>query len=189
MLRIINGDLLAQPVDAIVNPANSFLRHGGGLARIIHEAASEPTVGENIFRPTRYDEELFELQQEPVPVGEAVLQRSTGPLPFKGIIHAVGPIWGGGRFCEAELLRLAYQSAANQAEAHGFKSVAFPAISAGIFGVPMNVVAAQGVLGLKNAVRNGLDITVCLTNDEDTALWRDIASGVYGVYEGEYYAV
>jgi O-acetyl-ADP-ribose deacetylase (regulator of RNase III) len=126
---VVRGNLLEEPVDAIVNAANGHLAHGGGVAGVISRAAgpefqkeSEELVGKN----------------GPVPTGSAVVT-GAGKLPFKGVIHAVGPRQGEGR--EEEKLFLALISAFEKARERGWNSVAFPAVSSGIFAVPLEVCA------------------------------------------------
>ena len=122
-------DILAAPVDAIVNPANSHLAHGGGLAAIIaREAGME------------LENECSKIinEQGQVPVGEAVLTNA-GRLPFKGIIHAVGPRMGTGE--ELKKINSAIVSVLDLANQKQWRSVAFPAISTGIFNVPISICA------------------------------------------------
>ncbi len=123
-VALYKGDLTAEVVDASVNAANSFLAHGGGVAGAIVRR------GGDIIQ-----EESNRLVEEkgPVLVGEAAI---TGPgrLPCKAVIHAVGPQWGEGD--EDEKLRRAIRSSLDLATERKFASVAFPAISSGIFGFP-----------------------------------------------------
>ena len=123
----MRGNLLDEPVDAIVNAANGHLAHGGGVAGIISRAAGP------------------ELQQEcdvlvqkhgPFATGDAVVS-TAGKLPFKGVIHAVGPRQGEGN--EEELLFRALTEAFARARERGWDSVSFPAVSSGIFAVPLDV--------------------------------------------------
>lgn len=153
-ITINKGSLLDSKADTIVNPANSFLQHSGGLAKIIdktaqgvnygaHYTALEDTQAREPYRTdhlkvARYLREHAEHSL--IPTGGAGWT-SAGRLPYKGIVHAVGPIWGGGHLCEGDLLELAHESALLVAGEHGCTSVAFPAISAGVFGVPIRVVA------------------------------------------------
>lgn len=146
-VKIIQGSILDAQTDTIVNPANSFLHHTGGLARVIAEAATPSPYSCN-----RHEHSVFYYDQRNicwwdeqnfhpnVPTGGAAWT-SAGALPYAGIVHAVGPIWGGGEFYEHELLYEAHMSALNLAETKGCKSVAFPAISCGIFGFPVEEAA------------------------------------------------
>jgi putative ATPase len=120
VIRVVQGDLTEERVDAIVNAANTRLAHGGGVAGAIVRKGGR------------------EIQEEsdriaPVPVGEAKMT-GAGRLPAKHVIHAVGPRWGEGD--EDAKLRSAVQSSLALAEAHGFETISMPAISSGIFGFP-----------------------------------------------------
>lgn len=119
-LRVIRGDLTEAPVDAIVNAANSHLRHGGGVAGAIVRKGGGIIQAES-------DRIGY------VPVGECAVT-TAGALPAKHVIHAVGPRWGEGN--EEAKLRSAVRNTLKTAEEKGFATVAMPAISAGIFGFP-----------------------------------------------------
>lgn len=162
-IAIHKGSILDCDVDVIVSPSNSFLRstvgQNGGLAGVIERSALDDPS--NPFRPGAFEEDCRRLPL--IPTGSAALTCS-GMLPFKGIIHAVGPIWGGGQFYENKLLFSAYTEALAIARQNDFESIAFPAISAGIFGVPIGVVAHQAVLAARCFY--GIDVTFALMEDE-----------------------
>lgn len=122
-------DLLAETTDGIVNAANGHLAHGGGVAAAIARAAGPALEreGEKLVRDLGF-----------VPVGEAVVT-TAGRLPFKGVIHAVGPRRGEGDE-EARLAR-ALRSAFELAHERGWRSLSFPAVSSGIFAVPLEICA------------------------------------------------
>ena len=124
----MRGNLLDEPVDAIVNAANGHLAHGGGVAGIISRAA-----GPELDR----ESSLLIQKNGPLPTGSAVVT-TAGKLPFKGVIHAVGPRYGEGDE-EAKLVR-ALQAAFGLAAQRGW-SLAFPAVSSGIFAVPLDICA------------------------------------------------
>lgn len=126
---VIRGNLLDEPVDAIVNAANGHLAHGGGVAGIIARAAGPELQKES---------DLLVQKHGPFPTGSAVVT-TAGKLPFKGVIHAVGPRQGEGDE-EAKLVR-ALTSAFERAKERGWASVSFPAVSSGIFAVPLDVCA------------------------------------------------
>ena len=126
---MVRGDLLREPVDAIVNAANGHLAHGGGVAGIIARAAG-PSLQEESSR--------LVAAHGPWPAGSAVAT-GAGGLPFKAVIHAVGPRFGEGDE-EAKLLQ-ALGAAFSLAAQRGWQSVAFPAVSAGIFAVPLEICA------------------------------------------------
>ena len=126
---VVQGDLLAEPVEAIVNAANGRLAHGGGVAALISRAAG-PALQEESDRIMR--------ERGPLPAGSAVVT-GAGRLAFKGVIHAVGPRQGEGDE-EAKLVR-ALAAAFACAREKGWYSVSFPALSSGIFAVPPEVCA------------------------------------------------
>jgi len=126
---VVRGNLLEEPVDAIVNAANGHLAHGGGVAGIIARAAGAALQAES---------DRLVADQGPFATGSAVVT-SAGKLPFKGVIHAVGPRYGEGD--EETKLVQALQSAFACARERGWQSVSFPAVSAGIFRVPLDICA------------------------------------------------
>lgn len=155
-ISIHKGSILDSTADYIVNPANSFLRHGGGLAAVIDAAATRPfdvypleqyttdpggspvaliKKAEEVHRAKvlRYAED--HMAAPLVATGNCHMT-SAGALPYKGIIHAVGPIWNGGGYCEGLLLRKTYGSLFFARQHH---SIAIPAISCGIFGLPIYI--------------------------------------------------
>ena len=125
----MRGNLLDEPVDAIVNAANGHLAHGGGVAGIISRAAGPEFQNESSLLVQRHG---------PFPTGSAVVT-SAGKLPFKGVIHAVGPRQGEGD--EESKLFLALQNSFTEAKRRGWSAVSFPAVSSGIFAVPLDVCA------------------------------------------------
>ncbi len=124
-LEIAEGDLTQEPVDAIVNAANSYLAHGGGVAGAIVRRG-----GEQIQRES--DEWVREHGQV---THEQPAYTGAGRLPCRYVIHAVGPIWGEGD--EERKLGAAVRGSLELADRLGLSSIAFPAISTGIFGFPI----------------------------------------------------
>ncbi len=124
-IRIVRGDITEERVDAIVNAANERLAHGGGVAGAIVRKGGPEIQEESTAWVRRHG---------PVPTGSAAVT-GAGRLPARYVIHAVGPVWGSGDE-EAKLAR-AVRSALERAEELGLASIAFPAISAGIFGFPV----------------------------------------------------
>jgi len=126
---VVVHDLLKEPVDCIVNAANGMLAHGGGVAAAIAKAAGARLVEDGNARVRK---------DGPVPVGGAVVT-TAGDLPFKGVIHAVGPRMGEGD--EEDKLLNALSSAFLRAHEKGWSSLSFPGISSGIFAVPHEICA------------------------------------------------
>lgn len=126
---MVRGNLLDEPVEAIVNAANGRLAHGGGVAAIISRAAGPALQQESDALVRRHG---------PFPTGSAVVT-TAGKLPFKGVIHAVGPRYGEGD--EESKLVNALVAAFHEAKQRGWNSVSFPAVSSGIFAVPLELCA------------------------------------------------
>ena len=124
-LRLCEGDITSQEVDAIVNAANSWLAGGGGVDGAIHRRGGPEIM-----------EETKRLYPDGCPTGNAVVS-SAGKLSAKYVIHAVGPVWNGGTNGEAEQLRSAYQSCLVIAQEHACQSVAFPSLSTGAYRFPI----------------------------------------------------
>lgn len=125
---ILEGDITAQRVDVIVNAANAMLYPGGGVSGAIHHAA-----GPELERAC--ESVRSEFYPEGVRTGEAVVTAGF-KLPAKHVIHVVGPRWGQHGGLEAELLAACYRNALQLARELGAESIAFPAISTGIYGYP-----------------------------------------------------
>jgi O-acetyl-ADP-ribose deacetylase (regulator of RNase III) len=117
------GDITRLPVDAIVNAANSQLEAGGGVCGAIHRAAGPELLAEC-------------RAVGPCPTGEARITKGYR-LPARWVIHAVGPVWQGGKSGEDGLLEAAYRNSLALGERYGARTIAFPAISTGIFGYPL----------------------------------------------------
>lgn len=130
-IHVTRGDITEFEGDAIVNAANSRLVHGGGVARAISDAAG----------PGLDEEGQFELQAHgPIAVGSALATKGYD-LSVTWVIHAVGPVYENHDGAEAELLARAYRSSLDLAREYQVKTIAFPAISAGIYGYPLEEAA------------------------------------------------
>jgi O-acetyl-ADP-ribose deacetylase (regulator of RNase III) len=123
-LELSRGDITTERVDAIANAANESLRGGGGVDGAIHRAAGPGLL-----------QELQQRFPDGTPTGSAVATEGHD-LPARWVLHAVGPVWRGGDHGEPELLAGAYRSCLELADDLGARSVAFPAISMGIYGYP-----------------------------------------------------
>jgi O-acetyl-ADP-ribose deacetylase (regulator of RNase III) len=122
-IELVEGDITKQEVDAIVNAANTTLLGGGGVDGAIHRAAGPRLLTEcRVLRGCA--------------TGEAKITQGYG-LPARFVIHTVGPVWSDGNHHEDELLAGCYRNSLNLAVRHGLKTIAFPAISTGAYGFPM----------------------------------------------------
>ena len=154
-IHVAKADLALMPVDAIVNPANSLGIMGGGVGGAIRRRGGDKIQHEA-------------MASAPIAVGAAVVT-TAGRLHAKHVIHAVGPVWRGGGEGEAALLASAYRSALRLARDHGLRSVAFPAISTGIYDYPLDQATGVAVSTVREAasVSASLDrvIFACFSPD------------------------
>ena len=142
VLQLRQGDLTREPVDAIVNAANGYLSHGGGVAAAISRAGG---------RAVQQESTAWVREHGVVPTG-GVAVTTAGAMPAQAVIHTVGPIWNGGVANEAQLLAAAVASSLQCAEERGYASIAFPAISAGIYGYPHDECAEVMVNAMRGFV-------------------------------------
>jgi O-acetyl-ADP-ribose deacetylase (regulator of RNase III) len=126
-LRLVQGDITGQAVDAIVNAANSSLMGGGGVDGAIHRAGG-PAILEEC--------KAIVARQGRLPTGQAAIT-TAGRMPARHVVHTVGPVWRGGTAHEDELLAAAYRNSLALAAANGCRTVAFPSISTGAYGFPI----------------------------------------------------
>jgi O-acetyl-ADP-ribose deacetylase (regulator of RNase III) len=134
-VRLVQGDITEQKVDAIVNAANSGLLGGGGVDGAIHRAGG-PSIMDECRRIGG------------CPTGRAVVTAG-GNLDARWVIHAVGPVWRGGSSGEAGLLASAYRSSLERAREKGARSVAFPSLSTGAYGYPLAEAARVALATVK----------------------------------------
>jgi O-acetyl-ADP-ribose deacetylase (regulator of RNase III) len=165
-ISVMTADITQQRVDAIVNAANPGLLGGGGVDGAIHRAA-----GPALLAACRALAEVAPGIR--CPTGEARITQGF-ELPARFVVHTVGPIWHGGTQGEAELLAQCYRSSLQLVLAYGLTSVAFPAISCGVYGYPPEQAAAVSVMTLRDVLANHgeLDVTLCGYNAQMTELWR-----------------
>ena len=142
------GDITKQTTDAIVNAANSSLMGGGGVDGAIHRAGG-PAILEECRK--------IVARQGHLPPGEAV-QTTGGNLPAAFVIHTVGPIWHDGMQGESGVLANAYRNSLRLADRLGLHSLAFPAISTGVYGYPADAAASVAVCTLVDELGNARSV-------------------------------
>ena len=165
-IRVLQEDITRLAIDAIVNAANSTLLGGGGVDGAIHRAAGPElrahcaTLGG-------------------CPTGEARITPGFR-LPAKYIIHTVGPVWHGGRHGEAELLAACYRRSFALAGEHGVRSIAFPAISCGVYGYPKAQAAQIAVAECRRAMAGNpalLEVILVAFDEEMRSLYEAALAG------------
>ena len=145
-VRVKVGDITKEACDAIVNAANGTLLGGGGVDGAIHRAGGKLILEEcREIRRERYPDGL--------PTGQAVITTG-GNLPARHVIHTVGPVYGSGGPRQADLLDACYRNSLGLAASHGLATIAFPAISTGVYGYPRNEAAGVSSRAIENFLRS-----------------------------------
>ncbi|HTX03004.1 MAG TPA: O-acetyl-ADP-ribose deacetylase [Candidatus Acidoferrales bacterium] len=162
-IEVVVGDITRIPIDAIVNAANERLRGGGGVDGAIHRVAGP---------------ELLEACRSfgNCPTGE-VRVTPAFQLPARHVIHAVGPIWSGGAHDEDRLLASAYRNALEAARELGAISIAFPAISTGVYGFPRDRAARIAIAQMRRWLAEGsqpLRIVLVSFDDAGAQIYRTV---------------
>ncbi len=156
-ISVVRGDITAQQVEAIVTAANEPLRGGGGVGAAVHAAA-----GPELLRACR--------ALAPCPTGSAVITPAFQLAPVRWVIHAVGPIYRGPE--DADLLASAYRSSLARADEVGATSIAFPAISTGVYGYPAEQAAEVSVAALRAASTQVEHVLLVAFAAPMAALWQ-----------------
>jgi O-acetyl-ADP-ribose deacetylase (regulator of RNase III) len=160
VITIKLGDITQEDVEVIVNAANSGLRGGGGVDGAIHRAAGPSVM-----------EECREIGG--CPTGSAVITNA-GNLKAKKIIHAVGPVWHGGNRDEPRLLQSCYEKSFSLAKEAGLKTIAFPAISTGVYGYPKEEAAVIALTVGKKFEKDFKEIRYICFSQEDLAIYKRV---------------
>jgi O-acetyl-ADP-ribose deacetylase (regulator of RNase III) len=153
-IQVSQGDITAEHVDAIVNAANTALRRGGGVCGAIFAAAG-----------SELDAACAAIGS--CATGDAVVTPAFA-LPARWIVHTVGPVWHGGDDGEPALLASCYRRSLEVARDAGARSIAFPAISTGIFGYPRRAAAEVAVAATRAATETGVDVVRFVAFDAET---------------------
>lgn len=164
-ISVVTSDLTRLAVDAIVNAANAALLGGGGVDGAIHRAAGPglleackalPQVAPGVRCPT----------------GEARITPGFA-LRARYVIHTVGPVWKGGRHSEPELLACCYRSCIALAAEHDVRSIAFPAISCGVYGYPPEQAARVAIASLRDVLTGhaAMDVQLCCYDERMASIW------------------
>lgn len=149
-IKVVQGDITRLQVDAIVNAANQAMLGGGGVDGAIHRAA-----GPELLEACRAVPQVRPRVR--CPTGDARLTPGFR-LPARFVIHTVGPVWSGGTEHEPELLASCYRESLSLAVKHGARSIAFPAISCGVYRFPLQQACRIAVATLKEELDAGADM-------------------------------
>jgi len=166
IIKLYNGDITKVEVDVIVNAANTSLLGGGGVDGAIHRAG-----GPEILEECK----IIRNRQGGCKTGEAVITNS-GKLPALKVIHTVGPVWNKGDESEKALLRSCYKKSIEIAIKHGFKSIAFPNISTGVYRFPKEEAAKLAIEEVLSIQRESYDLEVVFVcfDDENYRIYENL---------------
>jgi O-acetyl-ADP-ribose deacetylase (regulator of RNase III) len=172
-IEVVTGDITKLEVDAIVNAANERMLGGGGVDGAIHRAA-----GPELLEECRKVPEVRSNVR--CPTGEARITKGY-KLPARHVIHTVGPVWHGGKDGEDELLASCYRNSLELAKANGLRSIAFPAISTGVYGFSMDRAARIAVPTVRGFLRSNPDtisrvLLVCFGDEASLAFKTALVS-------------
>jgi O-acetyl-ADP-ribose deacetylase (regulator of RNase III) len=174
VVQLIKGDITTVDADAIVNAANSSLLGGGGVDGAIHHKGG-PAIMEECKAIRQ------KIWPEGLPTGKAVIT-SGGKLKAKYVIHTVGPVWHGGKRKEAELLREAYMNSLQLAASKGLRTIAFPSISTGAYGYPVEKASRVALETVKDFIEKEatLDkVVFVLFSDEIFKVYQQTAEKLF----------
>jgi O-acetyl-ADP-ribose deacetylase (regulator of RNase III) len=170
-LRAVRGDITRADVDVVVNAANPGLLGGGGVDGAIHRVGGPAILAE-------CHEIKARLPGGRLPRGEAVAT-AAGRLPARWVVHTAGPIWSASRD-QSAVLRSCYSTSLRVADGLGARTVAFPAISAGIYGWPVDDAARQAVAGIRSVahtLQHVLEVRFVLFSDPVLAVFEAALTG------------
>jgi O-acetyl-ADP-ribose deacetylase (regulator of RNase III) len=173
IIRLVRGDITEMETDAIVNAANSSLMGGGGVDGAIHRKGGPKILEEcRKIRATEWPQGL--------PTGKAVVT-SGGNLKARHVIHTVGPIWRGGNAGEPELLADAYRNSLKLAVSRGLRTIAFPSISTGAYGYPVQDASRVALGTVKEFLKNEdalEEVIFVLFSEHDLSVYMDASKEV-----------
>ena len=164
MIEVVQGDITKLDVDVIVNAANSSLLGGGGVDGAIHRAAGPDLL-----------EECIQIRSRDggCKTGDAKITKGYR-LPARHVIHTVGPVWRGGHAGEPELLASCYRRSLELAGEIAAKSIAFPAISTGIYGYPVRPACELAIATILAFAPLPDRVVLCTFDDQVTAITREV---------------
>lgn len=170
-IRLVLGDITELQVDAVVNAANSELEPGGGVDGAIHFKAGSGLYSE------------LKAQHDFLPPGEAIITAGYR-LPAKHVIHTVAPRWIEGLNNQVETLSDCYRNSLRLADDQGLKSIAFPSLGTGAFGIPKEVAMPTALQAISLYLQNShsdIEVVLCCYSEEDLELYKDVADDLDAV--------